>query len=133
MHVKEIPSQDALKNKGSLSLRIESPGVGGFGGGWHRASVTPSRPQVLSFLYHLQCECHSQVGSKMAVAGAGSHPSNKDHKKKEKNVPPSMEYKHVPSLCFNLCHMHDNCHQGSAKHSLSPLIIHGGRMLELPP
>ena len=74
-------------------------------------------------VYHLQLELHSQFGSKMAVAVADSlAPEEKD-----KNIPPSMEYKLFLSFCFSFYYMHNNCLQGDAMYSLAPLTIQHGK------
>ena len=83
-------------------------------------------PGSLHFsICHLQQELHSQVGSMMVMAGAGSlwtRGKRGKYSPRAWNINSSLH-----SDCFNLCHTHDNCHQGDARHSLTPLIIQGGR------
>lgn len=61
----------------------------------------------------------------MVMAGSGSLWTRG---KREKYSPQAWNISSsLHSDCFNLCHMHNNYHQGDARHSLTPLIIQGGR------
>lgn len=88
--------------------------------------MTSSEPQVLSIslFYHLQPEFHSQISS----GNLQVHFRNNKVQRKKRIVSQAWNINSsLHSDYSNLCHMHNNRHQGDAMHSLTPLIIQGGK------
>lgn len=88
--------------------------------------MTSSGPQVLSIslFYHLQPEFHSQICS----GNLQVHFRNNKVQRRKRIVSQARNINSsLHSDYSNLCHMHNNYHQGDAMHSLTPLIIQGGK------